>query len=116
MGEWAKWEMGIKKGICCDEHWVLHVSDESLNSTPDTNITLYVNLDFNEIKEGHLGVSVRGVSSFSSGHDLTVCEFLPRTGLWANGSEPVSDRLFPLPPPSRPFPTCSLSLSKINLK
>ena len=26
--------MGIKEGICCDEHWVLYVSDESLNSTP----------------------------------------------------------------------------------
>ena len=34
--------MGIKEGTC-DEHWVLYVSDESLNSTPETNITLYVN-------------------------------------------------------------------------
>ena len=34
------WFMGFKKGIC-DEHWVLHVSDESLHSTPETNITLY---------------------------------------------------------------------------
>lgn len=25
-----------------DEHWVLYVRDESLNSTPKTNITLYV--------------------------------------------------------------------------
>ena len=33
--------MGIKEGTC-DEHWVLHVSDESLNSTPKTNITLCV--------------------------------------------------------------------------
>jgi len=35
--------MDIKEGTCCDESWVLHVSDESLNSTPETNITLYVN-------------------------------------------------------------------------
>ena len=32
--------MGIKEGIC-DEHWVLYVSDESLNFTPHTNITLF---------------------------------------------------------------------------
>ena len=31
--------MGSKKGICFDEHWVLYVSNESLNSTPQTNIT-----------------------------------------------------------------------------
>ena len=34
---------GIKEGTCCDEHWVLYGSDESLNTTPETNITLYVN-------------------------------------------------------------------------
>ena len=34
--------MGIKKGTR-DEHWVLYVSNESLNSTPETNIALYVN-------------------------------------------------------------------------
>ena len=33
----------IKEGTCWDEHWVLHVSDESLNSTPETNVILYVN-------------------------------------------------------------------------
>ena len=31
----------IKEGTC-DEHWVLYVSDESLNSTPETNIALSV--------------------------------------------------------------------------
>ena len=34
--------MGTKEGPC-DEHWMLYVSDESLNSTPETNITLFVN-------------------------------------------------------------------------
>ena len=34
--------MGIKEGTC-DEDWMLDVSDESLNSTPETSITLYVN-------------------------------------------------------------------------
>ena len=41
-GGWAKWVMGIKE-CTCDEHWVLHVSDESLNSTPGNNIIIYVN-------------------------------------------------------------------------
>ena len=27
---------GIKEGTCYDEHWVWYVSDESLNSTPET--------------------------------------------------------------------------------
>lgn len=36
------WVMGIKE-CTCNEHWVLYVSDESLNSTPETNIALYVN-------------------------------------------------------------------------
>ena len=42
MGEWAKWVMGIKEGICWDEHCVLYVSEESLNSIPEITITLYV--------------------------------------------------------------------------
>ena len=42
-GEWAKWARGIKDGTCWEKHWVLHVSDESLNSTPEIIITLYVN-------------------------------------------------------------------------
>ena len=32
--------MGIKEGTGYDEHWVLYISDESLSSTPETNITL----------------------------------------------------------------------------
>ena len=39
----AKSVMGTKEGTSWDEHWVLHVSDESLGSTPETNITLWVN-------------------------------------------------------------------------
>ena len=42
-GAWAKCMMDIKEGTCHVEHWVLYVSDESLNSTPENNITLYVN-------------------------------------------------------------------------
>ena len=46
-GRWVgvgiKWMMGIKEGTCCVEHWVLYVSDESLNSIPEVNITLYIN-------------------------------------------------------------------------
>ena len=43
VGGWAKWVMGIKEGTCWDEPWVSYVSDESLNSTPETIIALYVN-------------------------------------------------------------------------
>ena len=42
-GSWARWVMSIKKETCCDDHWVLYVSDESLNPRPETNIALYVN-------------------------------------------------------------------------
>ena len=33
--------MGINEGSCYDGHWVLYVSDESLNSTPEIKIVLY---------------------------------------------------------------------------
>ena len=36
------WGMDIKEGPGYDEHWALYLSDESLNSTSETNITLYV--------------------------------------------------------------------------
>ena len=42
-GEWVKQVMGIKECTCGDEHWVSYGSVESLNSTPKTIITLYVN-------------------------------------------------------------------------
>ena len=35
--------MGIEESTCYDEHWVLYVNDESLNSTPESNIALNVN-------------------------------------------------------------------------
>ena len=41
-GRWARWVMDTKEGIC-DEHWVLYVNSESLKSTTETNIALYVN-------------------------------------------------------------------------
>ena len=47
--------MGIKEGTCWDGHWVLYVSDESLNSTPETDTTLYVNLNLNKsLKKNHI--------------------------------------------------------------
>ena len=42
-GGWARQMMGIEEGTCWDAHWVLYVSDESLNPIPETIITLYVN-------------------------------------------------------------------------
>ena len=40
-GRWMG--MGIEEGPCCDGHWVLYVSDESLNLLLKLNIALYVN-------------------------------------------------------------------------
>ena len=40
--------MGIKECTCHDEHRVMCGSVESLDCTPETNITLYVN--YTEIK------------------------------------------------------------------
>ena len=48
---WVIWMMGIKEGTCCDENWVLYVSDESLNSTSETNTILYVTVNLNKILE-----------------------------------------------------------------
>ena len=31
------WVMDIEEGTC-DEHWVLYITDESLNHIPETNI------------------------------------------------------------------------------
>ena len=45
-GGWVKWVMGIRQGAC-DEHWVSYINDESLNSIPETDMTLYVNWNLN---------------------------------------------------------------------
>ena len=42
-GGWAKWVRGIKEDTCWDEHWVLYIGDESLESTPEIIIVLYAN-------------------------------------------------------------------------
>ena len=42
VGEIGKWVMGIEEGTCWDEHWVLHVNDESEESTLKTKSTLYM--------------------------------------------------------------------------
>ena len=39
----VKYFMYIMEGTCFDEHWVLYISDESLDSTPETNIIPYFN-------------------------------------------------------------------------
>ena len=48
-GGWARQVMGIKEGICCNEQWVLYVTDESLTSTPETYIlhSMSTNYDLN---------------------------------------------------------------------
>ena len=42
-GGMAKWVRGIKEVTCWDEHWVLYIRDESLESTPEIIIALYAN-------------------------------------------------------------------------
>ena len=46
-GGWVKWAMGIKEVVCCDEHWVLYVSDESLNSAPENDVLCCVLTNWN---------------------------------------------------------------------
>ena len=43
--------MGIAGYTCCVEHCMLYGSVESLNSTPETNITLSVNWNVNKNKQ-----------------------------------------------------------------
>ena len=43
MEGWSKWAKGIKKDTCWDEHWVLYVWNESLDSTPEIIIALNAN-------------------------------------------------------------------------
>ena len=42
-GGLTRWVVSTKEGTRWGEHWVLYVSDESLNSTPETSIALDVN-------------------------------------------------------------------------
>ena len=35
-GRMGNWVMSMKEDMGCDEHWVLYVTDESLNSTCET--------------------------------------------------------------------------------
>ena len=48
VGGWAKWVRGIKEETGWDEHWVLYIGDESLESTLKIIIALYANLDVNK--------------------------------------------------------------------
>ena len=33
VGGWSKQVIGIREGMCCDEHWVLYATNEPLNKT-----------------------------------------------------------------------------------
>ena len=35
---WAMCVMSIREGTCGDEHWLLYVSEEPLNSIPETKV------------------------------------------------------------------------------
>ena len=49
MGGWAKW-VRTNEDLSWDEHWVSHVSHESLGSTREAKTVLYVNKLENKIK------------------------------------------------------------------
>ena len=63
---------------------------------------------------GRLGGSVSEASNFGSGHDLTVCEFEPRVGLWVQlGARSLLQILcLPLSLPLPRSHSASLSLKK----
>ena len=77
-GGWARWVMSIKESICCDEYWVLYVSDKSLNSTPETNIALYIK--YLKFKFGMPGWLSGLVPAFCPGHDPGVPGSSPTSG------------------------------------
>ena len=37
------WARGIKEETCWDEHWVLHIVSESLESSPEIILSVYAN-------------------------------------------------------------------------
>lgn len=39
---WVSLVVGVKEGPCCVEHWVLHLKNESWNTTSKTKDVLYV--------------------------------------------------------------------------
>lgn len=43
VGDGLEWVMGIIEDTCYEEHWVLYLSNESLNFTPEADIALFVN-------------------------------------------------------------------------
>ena len=68
----------------------------------------------NRQHSGCLGGSVRWATDFGSGHGLAVCEFEPRVGLCANGSEPGAYLGFCASPSLYPSPAHALCLSLNN--
>ena len=42
MGWKGNWVIGPEEGSCGDKHWVLHATNESLNTTSEINDVVYV--------------------------------------------------------------------------
>ena len=80
MSNIAKWVMGVKESICYDEHWVLQVSNESLNSTPKqrlhymlTNWNLSINLEKNKTKTSKNKNRIEFQASFINVQKMYCC-------------------------------------------
>ena len=78
---------------------------------PGFNGNKLINYYFKSILLGAPGWLSRLSADFSSGHDLAVCEFEPRIGLWADGSEPGACFRFCVSLSLCPSPTHALSPS-----
>ena len=75
VGGSVTWVTGIEEGTC-DKHCVLYVSHESLNSTPDTNITLYVNWNLSKnLKEKNLDLVIPTISASDVCYVSSNCVF-----------------------------------------
>ena len=69
--------------------WSLEPASDSVSPSLSAPSRFMLCLSLSKInKQGRLGGSVSWAADFGSGHDLTVREFEPRVGLWADGSEP----------------------------
>ena len=70
-----------------------------LKTIAEMSISLYIRewIFLKYFKEGCLHGSISQVADFSSGHDLTVCDFKPCVGLCVDSSEPGTCFRFCLP-------------------
>ena len=60
--------MGNEEDTCWGEHWVLYVSDESRESTPEAKTTLYVSQLANKLKKKERDTHLMSVLQIGRAH------------------------------------------------